>query len=68
MEDHYQMIHAISKVLSANDVGVTGGHQAGILIPKNPDILSFFPTLGNKDKNPRAQLRFLDQDGREWFF
>ena len=30
---------AISKELSANDVGETGGHQAGILVPKERKIL-----------------------------
>ena len=35
---------SISKILSANDIGATGGHQAGILIPKDPRILGFFPT------------------------
>ena len=29
----------ISKVLSSNDTGETGSHQAGILIPKGGEIL-----------------------------
>ena len=35
--------NAIEKTLSKNDTGETGGHQAGILVPKEPDILGFFP-------------------------
>jgi len=54
----------ISKVLSKNDTGETGGHQAGILIPKDKRILSFFPKLGNDKKNPRVQLCFTD----DWIF
>jgi hypothetical protein len=68
MKYSYEMRHAIGKILSANDVGKTGGHQAGILIPKIPDILSFFPPLGNKVKNPRARLKFLEENDYEWFF
>ncbi|MGD6780179.1 EcoRII N-terminal effector-binding domain-containing protein [Sutcliffiella horikoshii] len=60
--------YAISKALSANDTGETGGHQAGILIPKKDSILSFFPTLTKETKNPRSKLKFIDCEGKEWFF
>jgi hypothetical protein len=56
-------ISGISKILSANDVGLTGGHQAGILVPKRPEILSFFPALDASTKNPRQTLSFLDENG-----
>jgi hypothetical protein len=59
---------AISKILSANDTGETGGHQAGILIPKTGDVLPFFPRLGNETKNPRLKLSFIDSSGEEWEF
>lgn len=59
---------AISKILSANDTGETGGHQAGMLIPKTGHILSFFPQLGKESKNPRVKLRFIDSSGIEWDF
>ena len=59
---------AITKVLSANDAGYTGGHQAGILIPKSSRILSFFPKLGTDVKNPRHHLIFYDVDGQRWEF
>ena len=52
----------ISKTLSANDVGETGGHQAGILVPRDPKILSFFPSLNPKEKNPRVTLPFREDD------
>lgn len=58
----------ISKVLSANDIGTTGGHQAGILVPKNPALLSFFPNLDANRYNPRAHLRFIDDAGMFWEF
>lgn len=59
---------AISKVLSANDTGETGGHQAGILIPKIEDVLTFFPFLGSETKNPRAKMNFYDDAGQIWRF
>lgn len=59
---------AISKELSANDTGDTGGHQAGMLIPRDPAILAFFPTLAADTKNPREILTFTDADGEEWQF
>lgn len=59
---------AITKELSRNDSGETGGHQAGILIPKDPAILAFFPPLSTKEKNPRHQLHFLDDTGVKWAF
>lgn len=59
---------SISKVLSANDLGLTGGHQAGILVPKQRDILAFFPPLPAQAKNPRQHLYFHDETGRQWKF
>lgn len=59
---------AITKTLSMNDSGETGGHQAGILVPKTGDVLDFFPDLGNDEKNPRAVLYFTDSAGKEWKF
>lgn len=58
----------ITKVLSANDTGETGGHQAGLLIPREKRILSFFPKLDEAQLNPRAHLRFEDQCGNFWEF
>lgn len=58
----------ITKTLSANDTGETGGHQAGILVPKDPRILEFFPRLDPKQRNPRAHLVFLDDSGTRWEF
>ena len=58
----------ISKALSANDTGDTGGHQAGILVPKEESILSFFPKLDRTIHNPRSHIIFLDNTGQEWEF
>ena len=55
--------YVVEKILSANDCGLTGGHQAGTLIPKDERILSFFPKLNAKEKNPRCVLHFLDDSG-----
>jgi hypothetical protein len=58
----------ISKVLSRNDTGETGAHQSGILIPKDQQILSFFPTLGTDTKNPRHILTIRDEFEDRWTF
>lgn len=58
----------IVKTLSANDTGETGGHQAGILVPKDPALLSFFPRLDPSAYNPRVHLRFVDDGGAFWTF
>ena len=58
----------ISKILSANDSGETGGHQAGLLIPRQERILSFFPQLDASRLNPRAHLQFEDETGCFWEF
>lgn len=59
----------ISKKLSANDIGKTGGHQAGILVPKLADVLSFFPALNAKTYNPRTGLVVREQEsGERWSF
>ncbi len=59
---------AITKELSRNDTGETGGHQAGILIPREKLILAFFPPLDCSVKNPRHHLRFTDSSGETWEF
>ncbi len=58
----------IRKTLSANDVGETGGHQAGILIPRDQRILSFFPSLSVAELNPRTHIVFKDPTGELWEF
>ena len=59
---------ALTKELSRNDTGETGGHQSGILIPKKPLILSFFPELDSGIKNPRCFLTFVDSTFQRWRF
>ena len=59
---------AIEKILSPNDTGETGGHQAGILVPKDNNILSFFPDLDKNLKNPRRVMDVIDDADREWTF
>lgn len=55
---------AFRKTLSANDVGATGGHQGGVLIPKGErELLAFLPPLDPGVKNPDAWLDCVDADG-----
>lgn len=58
------MIKTFSKTLSANDVGATGGHQGGILIPKSEaELLSILPSLDPAIKNPDAWIECEDEHG-----
>lgn len=53
-----------SKTLSANDVGATGTHQSGILVPKSEkELLSFLPPLDPGIKNPDAWIECVDEGG-----
>lgn len=54
-------IQQVTKVLTPNDVGTTGSHQAGITVPKTGDMLEFFPALDATDYNPRAHLQGFDE-------
>lgn len=50
------------KTLSANDVGATGAHQGGILIPKSEgELLAFLPSLDPSVKNPDAWIECVDE-------
>lgn len=57
------------KILTANDTGETGGHQAGVHIPKSQtDLIRFLPSLDPKIKNPDAWISFVDLEGQQWDF
>lgn len=57
---------SFSKTLSANDVGATGAHQAGILVPKTEqELLAFLPPLDPGVKNPDAWIYCVDEHGVE---
>lgn len=52
------------KTLSANDVGATGGHQGGILIPKSQrELIACLPRLDPRIKNPDAWIGCVDEVG-----
>jgi hypothetical protein len=54
-------------MLTRNDLGETGGHQAGIAVPKkNKTLLNFFPELDTDEFNPEAWITCIDIDGTEW--
>jgi hypothetical protein len=60
------MYASIAKELTPNDLGLTGTHQAGILIPRKPPFLEFFPHLPPGSRNPRRTLLVQDRTGRQW--
>lgn len=47
---------SIIKKLSRNDLGLTGGHQAGICVPKTVIAKEFFPQLKAEQYNPRVVI------------
>lgn len=51
---------SVSKVLTPNDVGTTGSHQAGIAVPRQDAMLAFFPSLDATQYNPRQSLLFRE--------
>jgi hypothetical protein len=58
-----------AKTLTANDVGQSGGHQAGIHIPKSQaDLIRMLPQLDPRIKNPDAWLTFIDEHDVRWEF
>jgi hypothetical protein len=62
------MVLRISKTLTANDTAENGSHQAGLLIPKKPDVRDFFPELDSKKLNPYKMIELKDPEGVIWSF
>jgi hypothetical protein len=61
------MKQSFFKILSDNDVGATGSHQAGVAIPKsNKGLMEFFPFLDPNKKNPEAMITCIDPDQVTW--
>jgi hypothetical protein len=52
----------IQKVLSANDLGLTGSHQAGIHVPRSLARSGYLPELDERAVNPREELTLRTQD------
>lgn len=61
------MSSRVTKRLSPNDVGYTGGHQAGINVPKSGPMVGLFPLLNPREFNPRATLRAIDFHTNDMF-
>lgn len=60
---------SFSKVLTLNDVGKTGSHQAGLHIPKkDKELLEFLPTLDVKTLNPSTWIKCIDDHNESWRF
>lgn len=62
------MAEVIEKDLSANDVGETGGHQAGPYLGTPDTIPDFFPGLDVDETNPHLLLSFQTDNGRRYDF
>ncbi len=61
------MSKSYEKILTKNDTGETGAHQAGILVPKsNKELIHFFPVLDKVTFNPDRWINCIDDDGEIW--
>ena len=61
------MSQSYEKILTPNDTGETGGHQAGIAVPKqNLELIAFFPQLATETFNPDIWITCDDPDGQLW--
>jgi len=57
------------KTLTANDTGHSGGHQAGIHIPKSQqDLIALLPPLNAGIKNPSVWITAVDEHHVDWQF
>ncbi len=56
---------SIIKKLSRNDLGLTGGHQAGICVPKTVIAKEFFPQLKAEQYNPRVVIPMYFEKDRD---
>ena len=62
-------MQTFEKTLTANDTGETGGHQAGIHIPKSQtELIAFLPPLDPSIKNPDIWLEMTDEASNVWRF
>lgn len=61
------MDRVVKKTLSKNDLGLSGSHQAGILIPKELVKQAFFPVLDEQTQNPCC-LILVQSEGKEYRF
>lgn len=52
------MTQTVSKKLTKNDLGLTGGHQGGICVPFKVVRMDFFPALDASEYNPRSVIDF----------
>lgn len=59
------MDRMVVKTLSKNDLGLSGSHQAGILVPKALVKLAFFPKLDEESFNPHCVI-VVHADGKEY--
>ena len=61
------MNETYAKILTANDLGLTGSHQGGVCIPhSNKELISFLPKLDTQIVNPNIWLKFKDTNGKIW--
>ncbi len=63
IEDALRVGRALLKFISPNDVGLTGGHQYGFLLPNGAWEL-FAPFPPERGENRKSDVRVLWQDGR----
>ncbi|MDB0057238.1 hypothetical protein N9F36_09085 [Akkermansiaceae bacterium] len=61
------MNKSFAKALTRNDLGLTGSHQGGVLIPKgDKELIAFLPKLDPSEDNPSRWIDCIDTEGKTW--
>lgn len=61
-------IESARRRLSANDLGITGSHQAGFLVPKKLIRDGLFPALSTFQRNPRSRLQLTRKPSGQVYY
>ena len=61
-------LESARRQLTANDLGETGSHQAGFLIPKGLIRGGLFPELSTSQRNPRSRLKLTRRSAGDVYF
>ncbi|MDR0499595.1 MAG: type II restriction endonuclease [Holophagales bacterium] len=66
IEDALNYKNALLKFITPNNVGITGSHECGFLLPHSGEIWKMYtPHPPDKGKNSKHQVSIIWQDGRE---
>jgi len=65
---HSENLLIAQRTLTANDLGLTGSHQSGFLIPKSLVRGGLFPSMSKTERNPRVRLKLVQRPFATQYF